>query len=185
MRMKNWGSPPRVRSRLFLGAIRVGQSGITSACAEQTNTNLDKPLDRRDHLRVCGADPSGLPVPVAPLGSPPRVRSRQPRRRQRRQPRRITSACAEQTRPWTRPPPARTDHLRVCGADSEDPSLTNGMGGSPPRVRSRLQRAGVPLVEHGITSACAEQTFSVRSGTRSSRDHLRVCGADGRSWPIR
>ena len=179
------GSPPRVRSRLTRISTSPLTAGITSACAEQTRPGCRCPSPPWDHLRVCGADNLVADNVDSLVGSPPRVRSRHRLPTWSRPFPGITSACAEQTRPWTRPPPARTDHLRVCGADSEDPSLTNGMGGSPPRVRSRLQRAGVPLVEHGITSACAEQTFSVRSGTRSSRDHLRVCGADGRSWPIR
>ena len=90
----------------------------------------------------------------------------------------ITSACAEQTKR----PPARTrsrrDHLRVCGAD-----LTVLIGwisdkGSPPRVRSRPRTVHTGTGPTGITSACAEQTPALCTGTVSRRDHLRVCGAD-------
>ncbi len=70
------GSPPRVRSRR--GAVRgsgVG-CGITSACAEQTLTPADSTWRDRDHLRVCGADPTAVATRITRWGSPPRVRSR-------------------------------------------------------------------------------------------------------------
>ena len=50
--------------------------------------------------------------------------------------------------------------------------------GSPPRVRSRRPAVGAAGEVDGITSACAEQTSSRRSGSCTRGDHLRVCGAD-------
>ena len=70
------------------------------------------------------------------------------------------------------------DHLRVCGADLVRYPLILLDGGSPPRVRSR-HLPERPLLQHaGITSACAKQTHEILMIRRSSRDHLRVCGAD-------
>ena len=51
--------------------------------------------------------------------------------------------------------------------------------GSPPRVRSRHVHVRVGFGWRGITSACAEQTSTRKPYTRATRDHLRVCGADG------
>ena len=133
---------------------------------------------RKDHLRVCGADPYERPLVIADLGSSPRVRSRPPRqsRGQRRQ--RIISACAEQT--WGRRGRGRAcrDHLRVCGADTAIAAIIIAITGSSPRVRSRHDERGLPAGERGIISACAEQTLSASGSFFVSGDHLRVCGAD-------
>ena len=45
-------------------------------------------------------------------------------------------------------------------------------------MRSRLPDSMSADVATGIISACAEQTLWQRSVTRSTWDHLRVCGAD-------
>ncbi len=74
-------------------------------------------LSRRDHLRVCGADPSDLTRTPLPAGSPPRVRSRLLVSPVGGAVAGITSACAEQTRRELRRTICREDHLRVCGAD--------------------------------------------------------------------
>ena len=175
---KNMGSPPRVRSRRPSCQWITARSGITSACAEQTDIDNRYTQIQRDHLRVCGADPSTLASASMSLGSPPRVRSRLAGYDANGAFSGITSACAEQTA-WVRGRPRRTgDHLRVCGADWL-PAKPDAVGrGSPPRVRSRLAARNREVRYVRITSACAEQTrndwiFGSRSG-----DHLRVCGAD-------
>ena len=58
----------------------------------------------------------------------------------------------------------------------------NGTYGSPPRVRSRHHVVVVDGQFHGITSACAEQTWSCVRVVRTTGDHLRVCGADADTW---
>ena len=90
--------------------------GITSACAEQTAANTSPHSSTTDHLRVCGADSSGVvrsrdhlrvcgadgkvqDNATRDAGSPPRVRSRHHGRRPPCRANRITSACAEQTTP--------------------------------------------------------------------------------------
>ena len=132
------GSPPRVRSRLGRSGRGPCRSGITSACAEQTQRVQGRARRRQDHLRACGAD-SALSVSSGTfVGSPPRVRSRPDRDDGRRRRHGITSACAEQTTWASRRRSSRRDHLRVCGADLATAFLI-----------------GLPF---GITSACAEQT---------------------------
>ena len=91
------GSPPRVRSRPLKGTSSDMASGITSACAEQTDWYLTTYAADRDHLRVCGADGTSELDDAALAGSPPRVRSRPADGREFRNPDGITSACAEQT----------------------------------------------------------------------------------------
>ena len=112
------GSPPRVRSRLGVHDGPHVPAGITSACAEQTQSWSASLYLLQDHLRVCGADRAFSMCERSLAGSPPRVRSRLAVDAEPGVQRRITSACAEQT--WLRLSRAclSRDHLRVCGADS-------------------------------------------------------------------
>ena len=152
------GSSPRVRSRRRPPAARRTGVGIISACAEQTPSCACSSTASRDHLRVCGADPGHFPGNEESVGSSPRVRSR--RRDIARNNSRvgIISACAEQTGCFIPGCRAVWDHLRVCGADSADCARQVEQAGSSPRVRSRLEAMRDTAAEHGIISACAEQT---------------------------
>ena len=111
------GSPPRVRSRLYAVRGKLGGHGITSACAEQTQSDVRWSGRCRDHLRVCGADGAAQYALEHHGGSPPRVRSRHGVLLRSVVGLGITSACAEQTRWRKQLPVGRWDHLRVCGAD--------------------------------------------------------------------
>ena len=91
------GSSPRVRSRRRERADPHHRSGIISACAEQTYSRRSRDKTRRDHLRVCGADPMLSIASPAVWGSSPRVRSRHIDFAARILFRGIISACAEQT----------------------------------------------------------------------------------------
>ena len=154
------GSPPRVRSRPGRVRIPARRAGITSACAEQTLFFGTSPVLDTDHLRVCGADAFAAILSAVTAGSPPRVRSRPPRARTRPMRARITSACAEQTNSAAGYGCTRSDHLRVCGADLYVYIPMSVRSGSPPRVRSRHDDLEQVRENDGITSACAEQTWS-------------------------
>ena len=152
------GSPPRVRSRRPQTYRTTLARGITSACAEQTQTLHTLLRLPPDHLRVCGADLVFVWPIVRLWGSPPRVRSRLGGDAAQHPTVGITSACAEQTEGSGPQASSERDHLRVCGADEISPStLTPGLG-SPPRVRSRPPRTDYAGPAVRITSACAEQT---------------------------
>ena len=90
----------------------------------------------------------------------------------------IISACAEQTCMITSAAISNGDHLRVCGADVLQDQRPNHAAGSSPRVRSRRWRRVLREYIDRIISACAEQTSSWNLDSRTTRDHLRVCGAD-------
>ena len=70
----------------------------------------------------------------------------------------------------------------MCGADYERDVNLVLQAGSPPRVRSRRLNPCRCWSIDGITSACAEQTFSRCLPSSSWKDHLRVCGADERAF---
>ena len=178
-RLMCWaGSSPRVRSRrlAYHGAkIRIG---IISACAEQTFQTAAVRRDRRDHLRVCGADCSAMSANHVPLGSSPRVRSRPATLHSEVAYHGIISACAEQTLLRVFISALSKDHLRVCGADRGVFLIVSFGLGSSPRVRSRREPDARAEIVAGIISACAEQTFHGVRPVLPNRDHLRVCGAD-------
>ena len=172
------GSSPRVRSRPGRERLPARHPGIISACAEQTPGTGCVEAPGRDHLRVCGADPSNSSRNHAGSGSSPRVRSRLVGLALRVGVEGIISACAEQTTLVRRQGRMRQDHLRVCGADDAAAAIATVNAGSSPRVRSRQQpQRGVNAVAR-IISACAEQTSVVAWGADRDEDHLRVCGAD-------
>ena len=154
----NRGSSPRVRSGHRHSRTREGTHGIISACAERTG------------LWVIGS--TGI------MGSSPRVRSGPRGEHPPVRHGRIISACAERTKASRSTTTADTDHLRVCGADRiAQLSFFSGWGSSP-RVRSGPLARADACYQLGIISACAERTSCSRSARRSTRDHLRVCGAD-------
>ena len=72
----------------------------------------------------------------------------------------------------------RWDHPRVCGKDPKDGSKTVLRGGSPPRVRERLQEDRGVSLQVGITPACAGKTAVVFDYDKEPEDHPRVCGKD-------
>ena len=176
---KNTGSSPRVRSGHIPDAVGDAVRGIISACAERTRRVARRWQPHGDHLRVCGADDYGVYLPNVGTGSSPRVRSGHHCEHRQRVRGWIISACAERTwgtRCKTRSP---RDHLRVCGADPVLVVCVVFPMGSSPRVRSGPPAFCVAPARMGIISACAERTSRYRRRTPLSRDHLRVCGADG------
>ena len=167
-----------MRSRRRYTGLTSRRGRITSACAEQTSDSLPVRVNDEDHLRVCGAD-SCLPFWLVRMnGSPPRVRSRLEDLTADFDMDWITSACAEQTTEDYGADWAKTDHLRVCGADVYLDIFGRVLQGSPPRVRSRPLSDRASPSTCRITSACAEQTVTAINRSPGVRDHLRVCGAD-------
>ena len=92
-----FGSSPRVRSRLADAIPGASGKRIISACAEQTTSCRTKWAPSPDHLRVCGADRLPYVQVAGRRGSSPRVRSRPQLHDKRLARDGIISACAEQT----------------------------------------------------------------------------------------
>ena len=172
------GSSPRVRSGPRSPRRRRPGPGIISACAERTISAASTSKGSKDHLRVCGADRSTNDSQDNRTGSSPRVRSGRPVPSIRHSPNGIISACAERTAAALAAAVSARDHLRVCGADNRGTASGGQNQGSSPRVRSGPHCFCFRHRELRIISACAERTWLACQHRRSSRDHLRVCGAD-------
>ena len=171
-------------SSAYVGSGLCGGLRVTSAGAERTAQPLACAEASTGHLRGCGADARMYsPLPCW-SGSLPRVRSgrhSQPRPHPRRRvtsagwsglraldpgPHQhwVTSAGAERTGPTASPGPPNPGHLRGCGVDTEDDTVSCASVGSPPRVRSGrdVEHPGDPL--RRVTSAGAERTPAAAAG---------------------
>ena len=109
-------------------------------------------------------------------GSSPRVRGKAAGRPGATERRGITPACAGKSGQLIFSRPCKKDHPRVCGEKAALANLGAQPGGSPPRVRGKVQADRDAIPEPGITPACAGK--SARGGCSASCpwDHPRVCG---------
>ena len=64
----------------------------------------------------------------------------------------------------------------MCGEKMERIGEFTVDGGSPPRVRGKVQRNACRLFGDGITPACAGKRFYAANNTAMAGDHPRVCG---------
>ena len=110
------------------------------------------------------------------MGSPPRVRGKDDRRRMSASEQRITPACAgKRVIPDTHRPCIR-DHPRVCGEKIRVASPRITQRGSPPRVRGKVAERCYTDCACGITPACAGKRTRRLQMRQDERDHPRVCG---------
>ena len=118
------GSPPRMRGKDANVALLNPAMGITPAYAGKSIRKAAKAANQRDHPRVCGEKMHQSTPTVAALGSPPRMRGKDPSHLTRRITHGITPAYAGKSQ--------RT---------SAGPELH---WGSPPRMRGKekMHRAG-------------------------------------------
>ena len=79
-RLKNAGSPPRVRGKDGPRVYYIPNSGITPAYAGKRRRVPAKLAASRDHPRVCGEKISFFLTGCSPRGSPSRMRGKAPHR---------------------------------------------------------------------------------------------------------
>ena len=109
-------------------------------------------------------------------GSSPRVRGKAAGRPGATERRGITPACAGKSGQLIFSRPCKKDHPRVCGEKAALANLGAQPGGSPPRVRGKVQADRDAIPEPGITPACAGKRRGNFSESVESQDHPRVCG---------
>ena len=115
------GSHPRMRGRVpFLFAVTVAL-GITPAYAGKSVSVIWLVSQPQDHPRVCGEEKEGAPGRVPPLGSPPRMRGREPVVIRRFRRGRITPAYAGKSNLRQSKRLPTWDHPRVCGEEGAEP----------------------------------------------------------------
>ena len=149
------GSPPRVRGKVNSIWSIVGYTGITPACAGKRASSFHSMLTRWDHPRVCGEKQLGKNATDYTLGSPPRVRGKVSVDEVNVFHGGITPACAGKRSSLFFTPLCCRDHPRVCGEKLTDYQLFWQKGGSPPRVRGKVEARVQHRDDPGITPACA------------------------------
>ena len=170
------GSPPPARREPRRPRRGRRRLRITSACAERTWRARVAAVNDTDHLRLRGENTEyGFAMTGRP-GSPPPARRERRRRLRRTETVRITSACAERTRPHTAASRYPSDHLRLRGENASSASASGQDSGSPPPARRELALVAVVLDTHRITSACAERTDRSWRTSSANSDHLRLRG---------
>jgi len=125
---------------------------------------------------VCGEQSFCYFLVNPSIGSPPRVRgtgledAAQVRRR------RITPACAGNSRYRYCQPLKAADHPRVCGEQHRETEGRHSGHGSPPRVRGTVRLHRLHRHQIRITPACAGNRSTASWGLPPVSDHPRVCG---------
>ena len=131
------GSPPRMRGK---GQRRPGhqwQAGITPAYAGKSRGDHLPRLEPKDHPRVCGEkEGNGMKFDVE-LGSPPRMRGKDPNWTPDQATPRITPAYAGKRCGARLAAGHRRDHPRVCGEKTLWQNPRWKIPGSPPRMRGK------------------------------------------------
>ncbi len=170
------GSPPLARGIHldFLDFVRAVR--ITPACAGNTLSPKNKGRQTEDHPRLRGEYKERAKKSRPSWGSPPLARGIRARRREPRQRSGITPACAGNTSCSSRNPKLNTDHPRLRGEYEKDVAKKQTNKGSPPLARG-IQAARYKITDgHGITPACAGNTFNFLILCRKAQDHPRLRG---------
>ena len=148
--------PPRARRIQCEGEDVPGESGTTSACAENTDSRIICPDIDGNYLRVRGEYTGAPGSGDQALELPPRAR-------------RIQEKLIKRAK-------NRGNYLRVRGEYSNRASSTVTCVELPPRARRIHVRLVGENNKVGTTSACAENTCSPRWGKQQGRNYLRVRG---------
>ena len=162
-RLSRIGSPPRVRGKAWQKNLTSWHRRITPACAGKRKASFDPAFMARDHPRVCGEKVFSTSPIKCLKGSPPRVRGKGVRTLEVVGVTRITPACAGKSFFSTTQSRNTQDHPRVCGEKPLYLRFDNGIEGSPPRVRGKVDICPDRQCVDGITPACA--------GKRLKRSH--------------
>ena len=170
------GSPPLARGIHldFLDFVRAVR--ITPACAGNTLSPKNKGRQTEDHPRLRGEYKERAKKSRPSWGSPPLARGilevlEIPPRLEG-----ITPACAGNTARSHQPLQAYKDHPRLRGEYEKDVAKKQTNKGSPPLARG-IQAARYKITDgHGITPACAGNTFNFLILCRKAQDHPRLRG---------
>ena len=131
------GSPPRVRGKEVRDGADVDADRITPACAGKRPPSIPSLYSVQDHPRVCGEKADCAAVQWNGMGSPPRVRGKEQRKRITREETGITPACAGKSHAVGQRVKVIQDHPRVCGEKATCTEARFFTAGSPPRVRGK------------------------------------------------
>ena len=149
------GSPPRMRGKASGPGVLSSLSGITPAYAGKSSFLLPSGNISKDHPRVCGEKWGGILKTIAKGGSPPRMRGKASGPGVLSSLSGITPAYAGKSSFLLPSGNISKDHPRVCGEKWGGILKTIAKGGSPPRMRGKVQVLSHAAQFVGITPAYA------------------------------
>ena len=88
----------------------------------------------------------------------------------------ITPACAGKSDLLAPAKRELLDHPRMCGEKRIAMGITATRLGSPPHVRGKAFHSFLPVLQGGITPACAGKRSTPKYPVMDDRDHPRMCG---------
>ena len=149
---------------------------ITPAGAGKTTYSANYQCASKDHPRRCGENHCSNRIDRQDNGSPPQVRGKRHFLASSNFRLGITPAGAGKTFLDEPEKEEQWDHPRRCGENFAGMDKPEGMTGSPPQVRGKLE--GVVLIGQNfrITPAGAGKTAWIGAETRPALDHPRRCG---------
>ena len=176
------GSPPHMRGKVILPALRKSQCRITPAHAGKRNGQDQPRSDRQDHPRTCGEKSLNLKNAFPTSGSPPHMRGKEKVGEVNTYEKRITPAHAGKSPPPSAPSGRKKDHPRTCGEKSFKPLTGSWRRGSPPHMRGKGIDASPLVLPVGITPAHAGKSGSGCRTPGWPEDHPRACGEKAPLW---
>ena len=150
------GSPPQVRGK-------------------RSGTNIYSSVGS-DHPRRCGENHCSNRIDRQDNGSPPQVRGKRHFLASSNFRLGITPAGAGKTFLDEPEKEEQWDHPRRCGENFAGMDKPEGMTGSPPQVRGKLERLHEDCAITGITPAGAGKTRRCCAHRPKFQDHPRRCG---------
>ena len=153
------GSPPQVRGKLACFEILLHCNGITPAGAGKTTDRRLGRVCAQDHPRRCGENSFEGASLQSASGSPPQVRGKPHRPKERGGTPGITPAGAGKTFCRNAQHRHRKDHPRRCGENLPLIAANGTTLGSPPQVRGKPFVFFAEGLEFRITPAGAGKTY--------------------------
>ena len=150
--------------------------GITPAYAGKSFSPRRCRYKAEDHPRVCGEKGFYRPHFRLRQGSPPRMRGKAAPFLHTAQRARITPAYAGKSAQNQLVRERPQDHPRVCGEKTMMAEALQSIGGSPPRMRGKVEPLRNDYDYCRITPAYAGKRQRQRRYPQGGRDHPRVCG---------
>ena len=173
---RHLGSPPLARGTVQLLPWCLQASGITPACAGNSNVGRRGTGPRRDHPRLRGEQLRRTHLSMSTRGSPPLARGTDAKITSGSKSHGITPACAGNSNARRGKDASAQDHPRLRG---EQPFFCRGFGrglGSPPLARGTVETAVTGVYKTGITPACAGNSASIAPASARAWDHPRLRG---------
>ena len=149
---------------------------VSPAYAGKSKSAVHASCCGQDHPRVCGEKAYKRVISGSLWGSPPRMRGKASGPSERRACVRITPAYAGKRLLGRLPGMGGPDHPRACGEKDLSEAGADELGGSPPRMRGKVNFPAQVRPFHGITPAHAEKRRSKPTSWTCPGDHPRVCG---------